>query len=202
MELLEYLDIQPFQRTIAVVGAGGKTSLIFALAAAFAQKGKSVCVTTSTKMFAVPDTKIYVQKGTFLGTFPEKIGPLPEMEYQKLRQNYDIVLVEADGARHLPMKVPGEFEPVIPKDADLVIGILGASAIGKPLKETCFRWQLAQKILRCDENHIVTLVDLLFLLQSEQGQKKAVFCDYRMMVGQGDLLKEALPEKYYLWTRK
>ena len=45
------------------------------------------------------------------------------------------LLVEADGARGLPLKAPAEYEPVIPSFCDLVIVTAGVSALGKPLDE-------------------------------------------------------------------
>ena len=41
---------------IAVIGSGGKTSLIRALAAQYRSQGKTVFVTTTTHMFVEPDT--------------------------------------------------------------------------------------------------------------------------------------------------
>ena len=55
MSLIDYLDIKSEHNVIAVVGAGGKTSIVFALAKAFYNIGKKVCITTTTKMFAVED---------------------------------------------------------------------------------------------------------------------------------------------------
>ena len=59
---------------------------------------------------------------------PEKIRGLSEEEYRKLKTQCDVLLVEADGAKRKPLKVPAEHEPVIPEDTDMVIGIAGASA--------------------------------------------------------------------------
>ncbi len=40
----------------------------------------------------------------------------------------DLVLVEADGSRRLPVKVPGPNEPVVPKNSDMVLCVLGLSS--------------------------------------------------------------------------
>ena len=49
-----------------------------------------------------------------------------------------IVLVEADGAKELPCKVPEEWEPVIPKQTTQVVAVYGLDAIGKHLQKLVF----------------------------------------------------------------
>jgi molybdenum cofactor cytidylyltransferase len=44
-------------------------------------------------------------------------------------------LIEADGARLLPIKAPAEHEPPIPDFVDTVIVVIGLSGLGKPLSE-------------------------------------------------------------------
>lgn len=45
------------------------------------------------------------------------------------------LLIEADGARQLPLKAPAEHEPVLPHFCDLVVVVAGLSALGKPLDD-------------------------------------------------------------------
>ena len=42
-----------------------------------------------------------------------------------------LVLIEADGARRLPLKVPAEHEPVIPEMTTHVLSVYGLDSIGK-----------------------------------------------------------------------
>lgn len=58
----------------------------------------------------------------------EKIGCLSEEKLEELRGLADVLLIEADGAKRLPLKVPGEREPVIPEFAEMVIGVVGVDA--------------------------------------------------------------------------
>jgi molybdenum cofactor cytidylyltransferase len=44
------------------------------------------------------------------------------------------ILVEADGARKLPLKAPADHEPPIPDFVDTVIVVAGLSGLGKPLR--------------------------------------------------------------------
>lgn len=192
--LLEAIQIDTEKhKIIAVVGAGGKTTLIYTLALELKKTGKKVVVTTTTHMIP-KDCEGIITIGVPCKD-SEKIKGLGEKEFDELKTTYDIILVEADGSHKLPMKVPESYEPVIPKDADLVIGILGAAAIGHPLYKVCQRYQLAEEILKVKKEHIVTAEDLVMLLKSKQGQKKNVTTDYRMVVGQGDLLKKKVVSK-------
>ena len=49
--------------------------------------------------------------------------------------NSDVLLIEADGARRLPLKAPRDHEPVIPPDTSLVVPVAGIDALGQPLDE-------------------------------------------------------------------
>lgn len=53
-----------------------------------------------------------------------KIGCLSEEKLEELRGLSDVLLIEADGAKRLPLKVPEEWEPVIPELVDLLIGVV------------------------------------------------------------------------------
>ena len=80
-------------------------------------------------------------------TTGEKISnPFPEDAccrwVTELTELADVVLVEADGSRRLPLKVPGKNEPVIPPATDLVVGVAGLSSLGELPEERCHRWEL------------------------------------------------------------
>ncbi|GIL11865.1 MAG: MoeA-like protein [Chloroflexota bacterium] len=47
----------------------------------------------------------------------------------------DVLLIEADGARGLPLKAPKAHEPVIPAEATLVMPVASLSVLGQPLDE-------------------------------------------------------------------
>ena len=79
-----------------------------------------------------------------------KIKGLPIEVLDAMKFLCDVLLIEADGARRLPFKVPAEHEPVISAQTDLVIGCMGLDCIGRPWKEMCFRWELAESVQRGD----------------------------------------------------
>ena len=51
----------------------------------------------------------------------------------------DLVLVEADGSRRLPLKVPRAGEPVIPDNTDMILCLNGLTSLGKRAEECCLR---------------------------------------------------------------
>ena len=186
-------------QVISIVGAGGKTSLLYTLAEMFRRgdgdlrlfglepmggmpdNGKAkhgvpengsaaprVLVTTTTKIL-VPDhcgwcadfpsvkkeweAGRYAVAGTLTEEYPpnadrllRKLGPLPEKEFREALAAADVVLIEADGARHLPLKLPASHEPVIRPETTAVLGVAGLSCIGKTLREVCFRAELAESV--------------------------------------------------------
>jgi len=59
--------------------------------------------------------------------------------YNRICSIADLVLVEADGAKRLLVKVPLATEPVIPDNADAILCLASLSVLGAPLGEACFR---------------------------------------------------------------
>ena len=53
----------------------------------------------------------------------------------------DYVLVEADGAKTLPLKAHAEHEPVIPACAGRTVCMVGVDGLGAPVSQTCHRPQ-------------------------------------------------------------
>lgn len=129
---------------IAVVGAGGKSSYIEEQANFHAARGKRVAVTTTTHIFRAPDREGIICRGKAEG---EKYSRLAAEEYEDLCRNSDVVLVEADGARHRPLKIPAEHEPVIPENADKIVVVMGSFALGRSFGEVCYRSELADPAL-------------------------------------------------------
>lgn len=58
-----------------------------------------------------------------------------------------LLLLEADGAKHFPVKAPAEHEPVICEKTGIVLNVYGMRAIGKKIKDVCFRIGEVEKIL-------------------------------------------------------
>jgi len=167
-------------QAVAAVGAGGKTSLLAALAAECHAAGwRPALLTTTTKIFAPGEGSLLLlgeasSLARTLGAWSgEHSGPLtlararlgeapvpgePSLrrmkldgfapgELEALREGAGVLLIEADGARGLPIKSPGPEEPVIPPWAEAVVGVVGLRALGAPLDEAhAFRSDLLRKI--------------------------------------------------------
>ena len=76
--------------------------------------------------------------------------------YGTLAQLADFVLVEADGAKRLPLKAHASHEPVIPEEAQRVIMVIGIDGVGKTIRETCHRSALYAQFAGVDEETVVT----------------------------------------------
>ena len=173
--------------TVCLVGGGGKTSLMFALAHAAAGFDMRVLVTTTTHI-GIPKGYPVVSsfdalKAAFranrivVAGYPEnnlKLSQPPDFDPFLYAQAADLILIEADGARNLPCKVPNATEPVIPDAADIVIGVMGMDTPGKALGDICFRKQETMDFLKADERHIMTIDDMASILSSPLGTMKSV----------------------------
>lgn len=111
----------------AVIGCGGKTSLIKKTAAYY--KHKKILISPTTKMYP-PEIKNADCRG-ILNPNTGKLEALPPDELAKLVSQYDLTLLEADGSRSLPCKGWKENEPVIPSYCTHTIGLASINALGK-----------------------------------------------------------------------
>lgn len=162
-ELWEALRLDEFQTSgplvLSLVGAGGKTSLIRRLAREGKRRGKRVLVTTTTHMYRPRQYGKTVEEVRQLLTdageawlgldaSEEKITYPGDGIYRSCCSLAELILVEADGSRRLPVKVPASHEPVIPDNTSLILSVSGMSAIGKPGKDVCFRLSEAETIYK------------------------------------------------------
>ena len=154
----EFFDAPPAALTdlpagsvICIVGAGGKTSLLKLLAEHYRRRGFRVLAGTTTHMerpasfctTAESAVAAMDEQGYALAGLPDphnggKIIPLAEEELLKAVQAADITVLEADGARHMSVKVPYDHEPVIPPYATHVVVVGGLAAVGKRIEEAAY----------------------------------------------------------------
>ena len=172
----------------ALVGGGGKTTAMLRLARELAAGGARVIVTATTHIFPPegiptgnPSNAAEVSHALMLEPLlclgkPAADGKLgaPDLSMAMLTQQADYVLVEADGAKHLPLKAPAEHEPVIPPETRLVIAVAGLDGAGKPIKEAAFRPKLYATLCGKREAEIVTPRDIALVLAHEAGQRKDI----------------------------
>lgn len=134
-EFSEALQVRP--GLTAIIGGGGKTTLLYRLARELEERG-SVIVTTSTHIFKPTDLPFALTAGKVSGILcvgmPCENGKLsaPQQSFRELTALADYVLVEADGSAGRPLKAHASHEPVIPREANQVICVVGASGLNRP----------------------------------------------------------------------
>ena len=150
---------------VAMVGGGGKTSLMFALARELRLTGQQVVVSTTTNVshreanqspsvFLAPFCTLWHDEVkqvlnehglVFIGSNELESGKVEGIRPKIVDTIFqdpmlDYLIVEADGAAGRPVKAPADHEPVIPSSATVVVALMGLEAIGKKLEEeTVFR---------------------------------------------------------------
>lgn len=168
MTFSQALDICP--GVTAIIGGGGKTTLMLTLAKELKDKG-SVIICTTTRIYPPKDMTVLLgadkeeiseelEKTNVVCVgemYGEKLGPsdVPVAELVRLA---DYVIAEADGSKGLPLKAHNDCEPVIPEGAK-VIYVVGADGIGRPIAEAAHRPELYAERLGVDISHIVTPKD-------------------------------------------
>lgn len=198
------------KHNICLVGGGGKTTVMYELAAAWAACGCKVLVLTSTHILQPADGSFAADAAAVHNLWQQRryavIGT-PELDtgkltaplqsvYEALKLQADVILCEADGSRHHPCKVPAEYEPVILPDSDIVLAVAGMDALGNSLAQACQRPQLAADLLDCSADKIIDAQMLTALLLSEQGSRKNVGTrTYYIVLNKCDLIKAAQQEE-------
>ena len=178
---------------VSFVGAGGKTSLAEYLGRAAAAEGKRVALTTTTKVWAREPYALFEGGGAHpcgeegrllrVGRAVEqgKLTGLGQDDVEALGNAFDLVLIEADGSKGMPMKYPATFEPVIPPFSDLIIVVAGLDALGGAIAEKVFRWELFTGASALSGDAEVTLQVFLRLFEAD-GLMKGVARDKSIVV--------------------
>jgi probable selenium-dependent hydroxylase accessory protein YqeC len=194
MKLKEALDIRPGE-VVSLVGGGGKTTLMFALARELASGGDCVVTTTTTKIFEpssyeTPLLLLETDEGELMRLLLDSLGEhrhvtlasgrlasgklngiSPEfvVELAGLGQ-VSFIVVEADGAAHKSLKAPNPTEPVIPINSSLVIPVVGVDAVGCRLTEKdVFRPEIVSNLLGLPLGEVISPDAIAFLITHHQG---------------------------------
>ncbi len=153
MLIRDALSLRPGD-VVALAGAGGKTTLLYRLAAEARAAGWRVLVTSTTHMGLAPVESTgpvffdaegdiapalaraldeagralvlgsRVRADKLEGLRPERVAALSALA--------DLTLVEADGARQRSLKTPALHEPVLPENTTLLVVVAALDALGEP----------------------------------------------------------------------
>lgn len=165
--LSDTLDIK--KGITAIIGSGGKTTLMLKLAEELSGKGK-VIICTTTHIYPPENiiTLVSPSEKDILDAFRNEnvvcIGKTAEnnklssadIPFERLRRLADYIVVEADGSKHMPLKAHNKHEPVIPDCADKVILVVGISGIGRKISEVCHRPELYAEIVQGNITDVVS----------------------------------------------
>lgn len=193
---------------IAFVGAGGKTTLMTALAHELADAGRTVVVTTTTQM-AIDELEppIVSSRSVLMdnlgrsrllfwamrGAEDKATGPTPEEVNALFTQApVDYVLVEADGAAGRSIKAPARHEPVIPSQSTVVVVVVGIDAIGQTITAAAHRPERLAQLLDKPLTYELRVEDVAAVITSASGGLKEVPQRARVIlalskVGPGDV---------------
>ncbi len=158
MRIADGLRIKPGD-VVTLTGGGGKTTVMFRLAEELTAAGLTVISTMTTKIFvgqmerapasvllqadgSIPDGLAgllaehrHVLIGGKIGADREKVEGVPPGLVDELAAAglADVIIVEADGSRRLPLKAPAEHEPVVPRCTTILVPLAGLDVLGQPL---------------------------------------------------------------------
>lgn len=202
MQINEALKIENFPCVISLVGGGGKSTTMYGLAKELSLMGKKVLVTTTTHIMipeksqaedfivepqyeeALRRLKNSFKTHSIVGIAStqvrkNKVKGVPEdwVGYFKSNLDVDVIIVEADGAKRKAFKAPGENEPVIPKNSDICIVVLGIEVLGKPIiEEYVFRPEKILQILNLSQRKDKVLIkeNITKVILSKEGLLKNI----------------------------
>lgn len=173
---------------VSIVGAGGKTSLMFTLANELRENNK-VLVTTTTKIF-VPEKEQYdfmaigeenfreigcrSNKGIYVyGDSINSEGKLLGISTKLLNvklSSFDFIFAEADGSKGKPIKGWNKSEPVISDKTTKTIGVLSIESIGKEINEkNVHRVDEFLNMINTAEDGIITMENIISVIFHPNG---------------------------------
>ena len=170
---MKYYEALGISRGItALIGGGGKTSLLMRLAQELSSFG-TVIVGATAKMYppqgirlvVPPDEGVLKQALAFNnlvcagrltseGKITLEAGDVP-----MLKNVADYVLLEADGSNGRPLKAHALHEPALPEGVEKTILVIGIDGLGKPISLATHRPELYAKILKKNLAHLVQAED-------------------------------------------
>lgn len=178
--LTPLLEIRP--GLTAVIGSGGKTTLLRTLGRELTEAGHRVLLCTTTKIFPFSDIETLISPDekalsaalqqhrlVCAGAPVPGVGKLqaPEIPMARLLEMADYVIAEADGSAGKPLKAHAAHEPVIPRQANNVICVAGLSGLGQAIASAVHRPEIFAEIAGAQLTDPVTKEMLMTVLLHE-----------------------------------
>jgi molybdenum cofactor cytidylyltransferase len=189
---------------VSIVGAGGKSTILFALGRDLTAAGARVILTTTTRVGAdQPSEPICwsadvagvaaALEAAFLdglpvfvaaGRAPGKIvGPSPEAIDRLFAETpARFVVVEADGAHRLAIKAPADHEPVVPGASTTVIVVASLAAIGHPIADVAHRPERVAGLIGAQPGDLLALEGAAGVLLHPDGGLKGIPVQARVVM--------------------
>ncbi|MFV0413629.1 MAG: selenium cofactor biosynthesis protein YqeC [Oscillospiraceae bacterium] len=185
--LTQLLQLRPGEKA-AVVGCGGKTSVIELLAQQNSagsvlvapttkirlpgREGAVVCTTADACLAHTP--RAGIQYAGLANPATQKLEALPPAALAKVvEKGYGLTLLEADGSRGLPCKGWLATEPVVPPFVTRTVGVVTVWALGRPAtEETVCRLPHFLALTGLAEGQPITLAALAAMVGAPGGMFK------------------------------
>lgn len=185
---------------VAIVGAGGKSTLLHALGRDFDGSATRVVLTTTTRVspdqlrdpvawtadpavidrLAEPGVPLFValrrERHKIIGISPDDADRI------FADTDVDQVIVEADGARRMSLKAPADHEPAIPSSATVVVVVVGADAVGGSAEEVAHRPEIVARIAGVGISETLTVDHVARVLLDPNGGLKRVPDEARVVM--------------------
>jgi probable selenium-dependent hydroxylase accessory protein YqeC len=195
-------------RSVWLIGGGGKTSLLFALAAELVGRGERVVTTTTTRILVpepsqsplavveADEPELHRRLRVALSAhrhataaralLPDgKLAGLAPEAVERLVATglAERVLVEADGSAGRSLKAHAVHEPVVAASAELVVAVVGLDAVGASLDDVhVHRAALLAALLDRPLGAIITAQDVARAVLDPRGYRRAVPAGARFVV--------------------
>ena len=187
MKLKDIIGIES-GNVVSIVGAGGKTTLMYYLGKELKENGK-VLMSTTTKIlppkkdeadFLAIGKEEYsnIKNKQDLGSYVYSYGKnnegkllgIKEEEISLIKEDFNYIILEADGSKCKPLKGWSDTEPVIYNDTDITIGVLNIKVLEKEITDDLVhRLEEFKKLITGIEEDTITNKHLIRIIFNEKG---------------------------------
>lgn len=200
---------------LTVTGSGGKTSTMEQMGRYWAQEGRSVLLSTSTRLASssihtYQVDRLHLVQGSRC-TLPkakkgqvvlfgiddgQKISSCDEKTLCEAASRFDVTILEGDGARSRALKIHAERDPVVFACSNAVVAVMGLGALGKALDEQNMYLSDRYRELTGDTAHVISPAVYRMLLEHPEGVfKRTGDLPVLLLCNQSDAVGELLMQE-------